>query len=83
MLTRASSKVLAGAVTGRNDRYLEELKEVLEERCGVRVSESTIWRTLNRVGCRLKEVSTTTASVPPPSFNLPRIQIDYQTCPGA
>ncbi len=44
------------AVTRRNDMYLEELKEMLEQRCGVTVSESTIWRTLNRVGFRMKEV---------------------------
>ncbi len=44
-------------VTRRNDMYLEELREVLEERCGVYVSESTIWRTLQRVGFRMKEVS--------------------------
>ncbi len=43
------------AVTRRNDMYLEELKEMLEQRCGVTVSESTIWRTLNRVGFRMKE----------------------------
>lgn len=39
-----------------NDRYLDELKAMLEERCGVKVSESTVWRTLNRCGFRLKEV---------------------------
>ena len=48
---------LAGAVTGDNDRYLDELRDMLEERCGVRVSESTIWRTLHRAGFRMKEVS--------------------------
>lgn len=50
------AKVLQCAVTRRNDRYLEELREVLEERCGVKVSDSTIWRTLHRVVFRLKEV---------------------------
>lgn len=45
-------------VAAESDRYLDELRDVLEERCGVRVSESTIWRTLNRVGFRLKEVRT-------------------------
>ncbi len=43
--------------------YLEELREVLEERCGVYVSESTIWRTLQRVGFRMKEVSVLFAKV--------------------
>ncbi len=43
-------------VTLESDRYLDELRGMLEERCGVQVSEATIWRTLNRVGFRLKEV---------------------------
>lgn len=47
---------LIKAVTRRNNRYLEELKDVLEERCGVTVTESTIWRTLKRVGFRMKVV---------------------------
>ncbi len=46
-----------GTVSLNNDRYLDEMRDMLEERCGVRVTESTIWRTLNRVGFRLKEVS--------------------------
>ena len=46
------------AVTRRNDQYLDELRDMLEERCGVKVTESTIWRTLNRVGFRMKEVRT-------------------------
>ena len=37
-----------------NDLYLSELRDVLEERCGPRVSETTIWRTLMRVGFRMK-----------------------------
>ncbi len=44
-------------MTRRNNRYLDELKATLEDCCGVVVSESTIWRTLNRVGFCLKEVS--------------------------
>ncbi len=51
-----SEQFLMQTVTRRNDMYLEELREVLEERCGVHVSESTIWRTLQRVGFRMKEV---------------------------
>lgn len=50
------SKFLLASVTDRNDMYLDELKEVLEERCGLSVSESTVWRTLQRAGFRLKEV---------------------------
>ncbi len=56
-MTPELPKVLQRAITRRNDRYLEELREVLEERCGVKVSDATIWRTLHRVGFRLKEVS--------------------------
>ncbi len=44
-------------VTQRNDLYLEELRDSLEERCGIRVSEATIWRTLQCIGFRMKEVS--------------------------
>lgn len=57
VLLTVLQKFLAGTVTRRNDLYLEELRLVLEERCGVKVSDSTIWRTLQRVGFRLKEVS--------------------------
>ncbi|KLO04692.1 Homeodomain-like protein, partial [Schizopora paradoxa] len=52
----ADTQFLVNTVIRRNDRYLDELKDVLEERCGVRVTESTIWRTLHRVGFRMKEV---------------------------
>ncbi|KLO06298.1 hypothetical protein SCHPADRAFT_811868, partial [Schizopora paradoxa] len=51
----ADTQFLVGAVTGDNDRYLDELRDMLEERCGVRVSEATIWRTLHRAGFRMKE----------------------------
>ena len=49
-------KLLTGALRRCNDRYLDELKDLLAERCGITVSESTIWRTLQRAGFRLKEV---------------------------
>ncbi|KLO04994.1 Homeodomain-like protein [Schizopora paradoxa] len=52
----ADTQFLMSSVTLESDRYLDELRDMLEERCGVRVSEATIWRTLNRVGFRLKEV---------------------------
>ncbi|KLO09578.1 Homeodomain-like protein, partial [Schizopora paradoxa] len=52
----ADTQFLVGAVTQRNDLYLDELRDALEDRCGLRVSEATIWRTLQRVGFRLKEV---------------------------
>lgn len=51
-----SEKFLTKTLAHRNDMYLDELRDVLEERCGVRVSEATIWRTLNRAGFRMKEV---------------------------
>ncbi len=41
-------------MTRRNDRYLEELREELEKRCVVKVSDATIWRTLHRVGFRFE-----------------------------
>ncbi len=47
---------LLSTVSRYNDLYLDELRDVLEERCGVAVNESTIWRTLQRAGFRLKEV---------------------------
>lgn len=56
-LTDLYKQFLATAVNRHNDRYLDELRDLLEERCGVRVSESTIWRTLHRVGFRMKAVS--------------------------
>ncbi|KLO09048.1 Homeodomain-like protein, partial [Schizopora paradoxa] len=52
----ADTKFIMGTVNRYNDRYLDELKDMLEERCNVKVSESTIWRTLNRVGFRMKMV---------------------------
>ncbi len=47
---------LLATVSRHNDLYLDELRDVLEERCGVVVTESTIWRTLQRAGFRMKEV---------------------------
>ncbi len=64
-------------VTQRNDLYLEELKITLEERCGVAVSESTIWRTLQRVGFRLKEVSAPRSILTP---SLTTSSIDNEAC---
>ena len=50
-------KFLAAVVLRNNDRYLDELRAVLEDRCGTSVSDVTIWRTLHRIGFRLKEAS--------------------------
>lgn len=52
-------KFLMSAVTRFNDRYLVELRSMLEERCGVKVNDATVWRTLQRVGFRMKEVRPT------------------------
>jgi hypothetical protein len=38
------------------DLYLEELRQDLVQRCGVSVSESTIWRTLIKGGYTMKKV---------------------------
>jgi len=38
------------------DLYLDELRLELQERCGVTVSTSTIWRTLIKGGYRMKKV---------------------------
>ncbi len=55
-LTADLAQCLVNTLTRRNDLYLDELKHMLEERCGVSVNDSTIWRTLQRVGFRMKEV---------------------------
>lgn len=36
--------------------YLQELKDALEERVGVEVSDTTVWRTLTRTGFTMKKV---------------------------
>ena len=40
------------------DLYLDELKQELQDICGVAVSKQTIWRTLIECGCRMKKVHT-------------------------
>ena len=44
------------SITQSNDLYLAELCDLLEERCGAQVSEPTIWRTLTRVGFKMKYI---------------------------
>ncbi len=47
-LTHPFVQLLLATVSRHNNLYLDELRDVLEERCGVVVTESTIWRTLQR-----------------------------------
>ncbi|KAH7917786.1 hypothetical protein BV22DRAFT_985652, partial [Leucogyrophana mollusca] len=56
-LTGADVRFLQGTIRHSPDLYLDELREVLEERCGVEVSEPTIWRALRRSSFTLKKVS--------------------------
>ncbi|KAH8798073.1 hypothetical protein DL96DRAFT_1477613 [Flagelloscypha sp. PMI_526] len=48
---------LRGLVRHRPDLYLNELRVLLEDRIGVSVSESTIWKALNKAGYTIKRVS--------------------------
>ncbi|KAJ6573756.1 hypothetical protein DFH09DRAFT_892448, partial [Mycena vulgaris] len=55
-LSTRNVEFLQGYVRFHNDLYLQELKEALEERVGVEVSDSTVWRTLTRTGFTMKKV---------------------------
>ncbi|KAH7923726.1 hypothetical protein BV22DRAFT_1014843, partial [Leucogyrophana mollusca] len=48
---------LLGTVQNTPDLYLDELQEMLAVSCGVEVSRSTVWRTLQRAGFSMKKVS--------------------------
>jgi transposase len=48
---------MTGLVHHSPDVYLAELQEVLEDRMGVDVHESTIWRSLKRCGFTMKKVT--------------------------
>lgn len=67
------------AVTINNDHYLDELRDMLEECCGVRVTESTIWCILNWAGFRMKEVSKLVIG----SGELMNTVVDHQAHYGA
>ena len=54
-ITLTFVEFLTAVVLCNNNRYLDELRAVLEDRCGTSVSDVTIWRTLHRIGFRLKE----------------------------
>lgn len=45
-----------GIVRHSPNVYLDELQELLEERCGTKVNEATIWRALSRSGFTMKKV---------------------------
>lgn len=47
---------LQGLLQQRNDLYLYELRERLEDVCGIAVNEATVWRALHRSGFRMKRV---------------------------
>ena len=46
---------MRSATKSTDGLYLVELREALEERCGIRISESMIWRMLKRVVFRTNE----------------------------
>ncbi|KAF8229467.1 hypothetical protein L208DRAFT_1286626, partial [Tricholoma matsutake] len=48
---------LQGTVHHSPEIYLDEMQEVLEDRLGVDVSESTIWRALQQSGFTLKKLT--------------------------
>ncbi|KAI0308881.1 hypothetical protein OF83DRAFT_1024500, partial [Amylostereum chailletii] len=50
------SQFLQGYVRFRPDVYLDEMRELVEDRLDVEVSDSTIWRTLSRSGFTMKKV---------------------------
>ncbi|PPQ84969.1 hypothetical protein CVT26_008289 [Gymnopilus dilepis] len=56
-LTSAHIKFLQGTIRHSPDIYLDELKELLEDRIGLEVDESTIWRALRRSGFTMKKLT--------------------------
>ncbi|KAF8587505.1 hypothetical protein K439DRAFT_1337924 [Ramaria rubella] len=59
-LTAAQVDFLQGSLNRSCDLYLDELRDSLEQVCGVSVSLPTVWRSLRRSGWTMKKVSTTT-----------------------
>ncbi|KAH7902893.1 Homeodomain-like protein [Hygrophoropsis aurantiaca] len=57
-LTTHDIRFLRGTVRHTADLYLDELRDLLEERCGTKVHESTVWRALRRSGFTIKKVSS-------------------------
>ncbi|KAJ6558815.1 Homeodomain-like protein [Mycena vulgaris] len=61
-LSTQNVEFLRGYIRFRNDPYLQELKDALEERVGVEVSDTTVWRTLTRTGFTMKKVRSSLLS---------------------
>ncbi|KAJ7163771.1 hypothetical protein C8R46DRAFT_1101532 [Mycena filopes] len=55
-MATADIRFLTGVVRHSPDVYLDELRELLEEKRGCEVSEATIWRSLKRCGFTMKKV---------------------------
>jgi hypothetical protein len=51
------AKYIEACISHSPDVYLDEIRTRLEEACGVKVHESTVWRALKRRGFTLKKVS--------------------------
>jgi transposase len=47
---------LTGVIRHSPDVYLDELRELLEDKRGCEVSEATLWRSLKRCGFTMKKV---------------------------
>lgn len=54
--TLISIKFIIGNIRQRNDLYLNELHEMLSNRIGVSVDDSTIWKALHKKGFTMKKV---------------------------
>lgn len=63
LLSRVNSnqneQFLRGTIQHTPDIYLDELRELLKQRCGVDADEVTLWRALKRSGFTMKKVCTT------------------------
>ncbi|KAK7054183.1 hypothetical protein R3P38DRAFT_1486142 [Favolaschia claudopus] len=56
-MTCGDVQFLTGIVRHSPDVYLDELREMLENRRGIEVTEATIWRTLKRCGFTVKKLT--------------------------
>jgi len=52
---------LLGTVQKTPDLYLDELREILAQNCGVHVSLSSVWRTLRSAGFTMKKITRVAA----------------------
>lgn len=55
------TQFLHGTVRQSPDIYLDEIRQLLEDRRGVVVSDATAWRALRRSGFTMKKVSAVAA----------------------